>query len=436
MVENKGVINIVYDDWDEMSGEPYANDIRLYNNKWHFWMAEGLLQHYIDQHLVDPIKHPVKYDMKQNTLQDVYNNPNEKYYYFIGHAGASIEHLFEHKCPIKENVEKCLKECDNFLIVFRSEHEPDCENSFKILHQYLIENNINQNQIYIINNNNRLNEYKIKYNSGINVHELEFLASSSTIMLRNVGGCEFVPIKRGKFFMCFNKSPKRHRIALLSILKKNYLLSEINWSYVPDYPGSHHYMSFVEYFGESNIKYLENEINDFINLDMKRSEFEENKGWFNPNEPVNNIDLPGWMQIPEYPVNYENSYVNITTESKFDDIDNVIHITEKSFKPFYYYQFPMIMASHHHIKKMKEKYDLDFFDDIINHDYDNEPDQKERLIKFVNEIIRLYKNKESLIEFYKTNQLRFELNKQKILKNLEYDGDFLFFKSLANGKNV
>jgi hypothetical protein len=128
---------------------------------------------------------------------------------------------------------------------------------------------------------------------------------------------------------------------------------------------------------------------------------------------------------------YINSYVNITTESAFERQMNTIHISEKSFKPFFYYQFPIIVASQHHIKKMKELYDLDFFDDIINHDYDNEFDHKKRLLMIIDEIKRINNNKELFINFYKNNQDRFENNKQKIIGLLDFiNEDYNFFKNL------
>ena len=141
--------------------------------------------------------------------------------------------------------------------------------------------------------------------------------------------------------------------------------------------------------------------------------------------------LPVWMTIPEQAENFENSYLNIITESIYFNRFGTIHITEKSFRPFYYYQFPIIMTSTHHIKKMKEKYDFDFFDDLINHSYDNEFDDVKRFYMIFKEIKRLHDNKEQVIEFYKNNQKRFENNKLKainVLKTVEIDHEY--FKNL------
>ena len=128
---------------------------------------------------------------------------------------------------------------------------------------------------------------------------------------------------------------------------------------------------------------------------------------------------------------YINSYVNITTESVFNRLPNTVHISEKSFKPFFYYQFPIFVASQGHVKQMKEEYGLDFFDDIIDHSYDDEFDHKKRLIMIIEEIKRLSTVKNELIDFYKSNRDRFENNKKIIINLLEYiQKDYLFFENI------
>jgi hypothetical protein len=93
---------------------------------------------------------------------------------------------------------------------------------------------------------------------------------------------------------------------------------------------------------------------------------------------------------------------------------------------------PVILSTHNHIKMVKEKYKLDFYDDILNHSYDEEPDQRKRLGMFVDEIVRLSNIKEELINFYKNNKERFESNKQKVLDLLTIvDDDYLFFENLC-----
>ncbi len=218
---------------------------------------------------------------------------------------------------------------------------------------------------------------------------------------------------------------------LLSLLKKNNMLDDTNWSYVPTdkpYVNEEH---FIRLSGE-DYDNLKNEIKFFLNLKIKVSDYEIDKGWFNEYEDINTEGLPIWLRVPELLETYENAYVNLTTESEFENRTNTIHITEKSFKPFYQFQFPMILASKNHIKMLREKYNFDFFDDIINHDYDEIEDEKERIYRYFNEVIRIYNNKDMFIEFYKNNRIRFEKNRYKVNEILESEKDYDFFENLIN----
>jgi hypothetical protein len=80
---------------------------------------------------------------------------------------------------------------------------------------------------------------------------------------------------------------------------------------------------------------------------------------------------------------------------------------------------------------MKDKYGFDFYEDIINHSYDEEPNQSVRLEMVVKEIKRLNGIKPHLIDYYKKNKERFELNKQKVIDVLDtVNVDYKFFESL------
>ena len=71
---------------------------------------------------------------------------------------------------------------------------------------------------------------------------------------------------------------------------------------------------------------------------------------------------------------------------------------------------------------MKEKYGFDFYDDIIDHSYDNISSNKDRFYEFVKEIRRLHKNKQQIIDFFNNNETRFKKN-QEIVKNIPYIKD-------------
>jgi hypothetical protein len=79
---------------------------------------------------------------------------------------------------------------------------------------------------------------------------------------------------------------------------------------------------------------------------------------------------------------------------------------------------------------LKERYNFDLFEDIIDYSYDNEEDPRKRLFMFVDEVKRLNSIKDEIINFYKNNQERFENNKVKVTNILQDDTDYKFFKSL------
>jgi hypothetical protein len=75
------------------------------------------------------------------------------------------------------------------------------------------------------------------------------------------------------------------------------------------------------------------------------------------------------------------------------------------------------------------------FDDLINHDYDNEPDNKLRLKMFVKEIERLHSMKNVIIDFYKKNEHRLIENHKRVISIYNSKKDIEYFNSLIN-KNL
>ena len=101
-------------------------------------------------------------------------------------------------------------------------------------------------------------------------------------------------------------------------------------------------------------------------------------------------------------------------------------------------QFPLILASYGHIKEIQKRYNFDFFDDIIDHSYDNIENNRDRIFAFANEIKRINDNKEFFIQFYKNNKERFIENNRKSIEygitSLNLDMNFLL--NLANTKRL
>ena len=416
-------LNSVYDYWD--GNNPILNGKIHYPTN-HFWDIEEFVNNYVNSFSGSQNKITVK----SCKISEVYENPNQKYYYFICHASISIDEIIKDNKIITDEIKQCLQSCDNFNLVFFSHHESDNENGFKILNT----SDLPKKQIDLVNNNYKLNEYVNDYNSQIKIYSVMYLPVVVSATLYDLSGTKFSFDKKERFFMCFNRGPKIHRCGVLIYMLKNKLLDDSNWSFIPLFSNKYQNSDYLSLFDENEMEMLHHEIEYVNNLKIKISDTEVNDLEFDNNNEITIINpiYVNRLYPPDIPHNYENTYVNVVTESQFIDLGNVVHITEKSFKPFFYYQFPIILATHHHIKSLKEKYDFDFFDDIINHSYDNEPNQKKRFKMVTEELKRLHENKVTLIEFYSKNLQRFEDNKNKVIQIGKNKSDYLFIKNLLN----
>jgi hypothetical protein len=259
-------------------------------------------------------------------------------------------------------------------------------------------------------NNAEMDLYKLS--TKIKLNKIEFLSEYSCKFLTEFNPI-FIADKPGKFGLLHNRTPKIHRIILLALLKKNNILENFDWSIIDGWRKNLNkdgwYYEYDLILSNNTIDSIKNEINFFDKIDVKKSDYELNTTWFDDDSK---LDFEKCFMLDTY----QNSYLNIVTESLF--FENVIHITEKVFKPFYFFQLPIFVSSYSYVKKLKELYGFDVFDDLINHSYDDEPNAEKRMFLILSELIRLIKNKSDVIEFYKNNEYRFIAN-QNIVKNIK-----------------
>jgi len=433
-------INLVYDKWNNETDYPYPNFHETLGEN-SFRDESGFFDFYeryfYARHQFERNSLPIK----RNRIKDVYENPQENFYYFIK-LSLNLTDVFLHRnSRFSDEVIKCLKDCSNFNIVFLTEHEGDNEEGFKLLLIIIDDLSVNQNQFYILNNNSNLNSYNQKFNSIINTYRLNLIPNTCNSVFSEMP-VEFNPNKIGKFFICHNRQQKPHRYAVLSLLKKYNILKNVNWSLTSGQKRNRNDWHFLDsVLGEREVNELKNEIEYFFDIDIKNSDFEDPSWFMMGNGEVNRTEFPelsgsagesGGLMLPEHSIAHINSYVNIVNESIFMDNTNTIHISEKSFRPFAFHQMPIIIATQNHIKKMKEEFGFDFFDDVINHDYDSLPTIRERIKGAMSEIIRLNNNKESIIDFYGKNKDRFERNREIICTIPNKLDDYNFFKSLMS----
>jgi hypothetical protein len=336
----------------------------------------------------------------------------------------------EKKLPFSDTVLNLLKNNPNFNLILSNDAESDDDILIEALDVVFKNMGIDTNKIVVINCNEKNNEIKNRLNTNIITH------STNNGRFAYCNELNRFPYdykeKRDFLFMTYNRQVKIHRFALLVKLMKHNIIDNIDWSWIRGYevkehmlpPNTNFFNSWYlkSHFTDEEIIEYEKEIRYLANIDKKKSVYEISY----------EVDFPPFKFDTEasYSNNpYSNSYINIVTETNFDKED-IILPSEKSYIPFYFSQIPIIMASRGHIKKMRELHGFDFFDDVVNHDYDNEPNNKKRFDMIINEIIRLNSKKEDIEYFFNHNKERFDNNRKIVVEIKKDKKDYNFYNSL------
>ena len=328
----------------------------------------------------------------------------EPYLLFIEQFDAAllfIKNLKNRLEYIKNKIN--ISNYDLKIILIATHESPDNTiEIIKILTNIIKNNNWDESQFYIINNNSALPDIKKLLNSNMNFVKMNYLLRiMSDNQIKPVPSETDIIFDKKFIFLCLNRKPHNFRLALLGHLKNLKLLENdiTDWSSLNPFKFNSDeinsllflkkYISLkdknlvkscIELFGETKLSYYEQNDDSFYN----------GGEWYSITKG-NKLDT------------FNNSYINIVTETHFELQNYKIHITEKSFKPFYFFQIPIFLAPYNHIKKMKEEYDFYFFDDLINHNYDNEIDDNKRFHMVIDEIQRLSNMREEIAIYYKSN---------------------------------
>lgn len=362
-------------------------------------------------------------------IDDIEKNPKAKFYHLCTiKSYLSVFITNNDRLPISNIIINLLSKCKNFNVIFLTENESDNSDVLYLVQKQIDKLKLNPEQFIIINDNEDLKNLKKDLGTDLLVHTSSIL-HTKTLQIISEYESNYNSDKK-YLFMCHNRRLHPHRFGLLCWLKKYNLLDNINWSFLRGFEIENrkysngkiwsHFLDVV--FNEKDKINFAEEIEYISKINIKKDEYELN---YEIDSGDNNLDFNKSYEINSY----KNAYINIVTESKFDT-QNITHITEKSFVPFYFHQLPIFVSSVYHVRILKEKYNFDLFEDLINHDYDVEHTHRERINKIVQEIKRLNDNKEMVIDFYKKNKDRFEENKRKCIEISKNKSDYLFFKNL------
>jgi len=358
-------------------------------------------------------------------LKEIEKFPDENFYFVISDWFYKIStYLMERKrLPFNSEFLETIRKNANFKILICHPSEADIVEILDYLKEACKFQNINEEQIFVINNNYFLEEYNKKCNTKINVYSCRALAHSHVYWFLRY---DIQFLRQKDFLFLFHiRVPKSHRYGLIMKMMKNNIIDDVDWSAGCGYQFRNtgqkmkdfNHMFFNDVMNVEEVNEYQNEINYLMSIDVKKSKFEKHLNWFDlgtNKRPLNN----NWGD--HYVLEtYVNSYINITAETAFSK-KNYVSITEKSFKPFYFLQLPLFVATPRHVECMKERYGYDFFDDLIDHSYDQEFDDYKRFNMIFKEIKRLHQNKDQVKKFYVENRERLFKN-QQITKDIMND---------------
>ena len=398
-------INIVFDKWDE-NDKPIQNLQELDDTYGKYSIIYPFFLQELD----------IKYwSINKCKLFDI--TQNENFYYIIGQVQTYSMFHNNKKIYLPEEVEYNITH-NNLKVIYLADHEspPDLEPFVIVLTNYIKEHNWKEENFYIMSNNSMLYNVKTKFGSDINFYKTNSLLKLVSNDLKNKPKESDISYNKKFIFLYQNRQPHFHRVSLLTHLKNLELLDNdiIDWSLVIDYSTYNkdntniqsikHLKGYIDITNKSLIKdYLE------IIKTKKLSYYEQNVNWFD--------NVEDYIQLEHLTIeSYKNSYINIVAESKFNFVENDIHISEKSFKPFYYLQIPIFLATYNHVKMIRNEYEFDLFDDLIDHSYDNEIDDIKRFHMVIDEIKRLSNMRDDITTYYKNNINRI-LHNHNYVKN-------------------
>jgi len=334
--------------------------------------------------------------------------------------------ILENELEIYGDILEKYKNGYDIRFLFITLHESDSPEAVDTITKYIKSLNIKESDVTLCTGNELLDENKSKVSSGINTYTNDIIPrviSDSMILC----GEHPYEIQRENIFQCYNRAEKPHRTAVSVFLYKDNLLKNTDFS-----------LRTLDRISNNihNGLYNWNGIIDSKEQDLFDSELIKFSKEYNTKQIISKyenfeFDKDGPQHNLTYEHNlYKHSYINIVTETQYE-WDGIIHITEKSLQPLWFYQLPIIIATPNHIKKMKELYDFDWFDDFINHSYDSIENHTLRFHKIRREILRLSKMESEIKEFFKNNQKRFEYNREVVRNISKSKKDYNFFQNLT-----
>jgi hypothetical protein len=227
-----------------------------------------------------------------------------------------------------------------------------------------------------------------------------------------INNTNYVLGRRKKTFLCFNRRFSDHRLLFFMLIEKRNLLDYFFLSMSKDQPESSSNFAINATYLIQRFSMFKITSTDIIRADKKLPLILDN-----PNFNKYPMESNPWA-MKQY---YDDSLINVISETYF--FNNIIHITEKTYKPIGFMQPFIMIASPFSLKHIK---DMGFktFSAFWDESYDTETDHIVRMNKIVQlvEIICNWSDEEK-INFSQQVEpiLKYNRDHLRTMKHIEMD---------------
>ena len=309
------------------------------------------------------------YEYQQSWLID----PNE---YFGGNGFLEMD-------PCPENVLERIREKTAFLFITMPYESPLQDYRLKYIHEYLKRHNLPKSQVVYLTCCLNGQEIYDTYCQSIGEEalcNLDYMAENLWIhndQSKKFIGTNYEITNKPKTFLMFNRrwASHPHRTLFLYNIHKMGLLNQFHISFNKNdvdhnqltYTNAvkNHFLEFynIEDLDNRSLKELEDKLplyldtSDLVSSCLMHDQFDTTKKF------------------------YDESFIHIISETYFNT--QIIHITEKTYKPILYKQ-PFIMLGPPNILKHLREIGFKTFEDVWDESYDNTFNHTERFYKILN----------------------------------------------------
>ena len=233
-------------------------------------------------------------------------------------------------------------------------------------------NDLPISQLLLITSCYGLDDYTKKYSEKLNIEVFQFWEKTAQKQLISYKLQDYTPLDYVKKYICLNRLPRYHRIALLHLLIEN---NTLNDGYVSFAKNTLNHEGVRQLFsGLSDRLIYDKQIDELLPMNVDVTDMRINLAY----------GIGSEFLRKEY---YKQSYFTIVTETNYTK-SFPLHFTEKIFRPIIY-RHPFIAVGNCGLLRELRNLGYKTYNNIIDESYDTVDNDSVRLSMIANEVKRL-----------------------------------------------